>query len=589
MANISAAEEIKTKLNIVDIIREYVPDLKKRGQNYFGLCPFHAEKTPSFSVNEQMQIFKCFGCGQAGDMFTFVEKIEHLPFTEVLEKLGARAGVNTEQFSIDPEFKKNRDQILAINRLTHKFFKFFLTKHKLGNTARDYLKQRGINGELIAKFGIGWDPGGELVLALLQKKGFKKNELVRSGIIKERNGRFYGTFWERIVFPIFDAKGEVIGFNGRVIEKDRMPKYLNSQETIVYRKGKTLYALNWAKTAIGKDGFAIVTEGAMNVVASHKVGRENIVASLGTGFTKQHATLLKRYTDTVYLALDNDSAGKIATLRAIPMLYSEGLDVKVIEITIGKDVDDMVSADPKAWLSSAVSPKESIDWVIREMREKIDISSVPGKARFTSSLRTFVDAQKDPVSKDLWFKRIADEIGLRPETVEASLRQGSRIFDYTGDEVNPDAVLKKDQVERFLLGLLMQNWKVLNANRGEVKLVYLSKTGAGQALRELIGGADGGKKKTPDLESSLTGLSVESAEICKETALMNLNLGDADVLEVWREALEKLRHKRLSEVISALRAKISSAESFGESKSAQNYLKKIKKLTSKISDSDKNE
>lgn len=599
MVDRSAAEEIKSKLNIVDIIREYVPELKKHGQNYFGLCPFHAEKTPSFSVNEQMQIFKCFGCGQSGDMFTFVEKIEHLPFPEALEKLGARAGVDTERFSVDPGLKKSRDQILAINRLTQKFFHFFLKKHKFGNIARDYLKKRGINGELIEKFGIGWDPGRELVLTLLQRKGFKNDELMRAGIAKTRNGQRYSAFWERVVFPVYDVKGEPVAFNGRVIEKERMPKYLNSPDTDLYRKGKILYALNWAKNAIGKDGFAIVTEGAMNVVASHKVGRENIVASLGTGFTKQHATLLKRYTDTVHLALDNDTAGKTAMMRAIPILFAEGLDVKVIEITIGKDVDDMVSADPKAWLVAAVSPKESIDWVIEQVRERIDISSVPGKSHFTSSLRPFVSALKDPVSRDLWVKRIADEVGVKPETVDASLKQGDRVAVALGDDVSPDAVLRKEQIERFLLGLLIQNWNLLAASRGEVKLVYLSKGGAGGVLRELIGeeerdmkketrdkkGKDDKRKgikseKQPDLDTVLAKLSQNNAELCKEVALMSLNLEEVDILEVWREALERLKQKRLSEVIGALRAKISSAESSGETKQAQKYLEKIQRLTS---------
>jgi len=579
----NAAEEIKTKLNIVDIIRDYVPELKKHGQNYFGLCPFHAEKTPSFSVNEQMQIFKCFGCGQAGDMFTFVEKVEHLPFPEVLEKLGARAGVDTEKFAVDPEFKRNRDVILAINRLTLKFLKYFLVKHKAGNMARDYLKKRGTNGELIEKFGLGWDPGSEVLIRLLKKKGFKDDELIRAGVAKTRNGRIYDTFWERIVFPIFDAKGEPVAFNGRVLEKERMPKYLNTPETLIYRKGKILYGLNWAKEAIGKDGFAIVTEGAMNVISSYKVGRENIVASLGTGFTKQHAILLKRYTNTAYLAMDNDSAGKMSTMRSIPILYAEGFDVKVIDIPIGKDVADTVTEDPKAWLSTAVSPKESIDWVVGEWLARIDVNTVPGKSRFTSALRPFVEATRDPVEKEAWYKRIGAEIGVKPETVEASLKQGGRMGGVeVGEGVNPEAVLKKDQIERFLLGLLIQNWRELAERRRELKKVYLSKEGVGKVLGELIdfdATAKAGSSTTlDDIDKVIETFEGESLAVCKDVALMTLNLEDVDILEVWREALEKLKQKRLSEVISALRAKVESAESSDDSKSAQKYLKKIQKL-----------
>ena len=573
----NAAEEIKTKLNIVDIVREYVPELKKHGQNYFGLCPFHAEKTPSFSVNEQMQIFKCFGCGQAGDMFTFVEKVEHLPFPEVLEKLGARAGVDTEKFAVDPEFKRNRDEILAINRLTLKFFKYFLTKHKAGNHARDYLKKRGINGELIEKFGLGWDPGSEILIKLLRKKGFKDDELMRAGVAKTRNGRIYDTFWERVVFPIYDARGEPVAFIGRVLEKERIPKYLNTPETLVYRKGKILYGLNWAKEAIGKDDFTIVTEGTMNVVSSHKVGRENIVASLGTGFTKQHATLLKRYSSTAYMAMDNDNAGKMATMRSIPVLYAEGFDVKVIEIPIGKDVDDCVMGDPKAWLSAAVNPKESIDWVVGEWLSRIDVSAVPGKSRFTSALRPFVEAIRDPVEKEAWYKRIGTEIGVKPETVEASLKQGGRMATEPGEGVNPEAVLKKEHIERFLLGLLVQNWRELAKRRRELKKVYLSKEGIGKVLGELIES----DANADNIDKVIETFEGESLAVCKDVALMTLNLEDVDILEVWREALEKLKQKRLSEVISALRAKVQAAESSGESKSAQKYLQKIQKLVGK--------
>lgn len=577
MVDRSAAEEIKNKLNIVDIVREYVPELKKHGQNYFGLCPFHAEKTPSFSVNEQMQIFKCFGCGVAGDMFTFVEKIEHLPFIEVLEKLGGRAGVDIEKFAIDPQFKKNRDQILAINRLSLKFFTYFLRKHKSGQFARTYLKKRGINGELIEKFGLGWDPGNEIVIKLLKKKGFSDDELIKAGVAKTRNGRIYDTFWERVVFPIFDAKGEVVAFIGRVLEKDRMPKYLNTPETIIYRKGKILYGLNWAKEAIGKDEFAIVTEGTMNVVSSHKVGRENIVAALGTGFTRQHATLLKRYTSTAYLAMDNDTAGKMATLRSIPVLYAEGIDVKVIDILIGKDVDDTVMEDPKAWLASAVSPKESIDWVVEEWLSRIDTSTVSGKSRFTSTLRPFVESIRDPVEKEVWYKRIGSEIGVKPETVEASFKQGGRANVPLGDDVNPEAIIRKEHIERFLLGLLVQNWSQLSAKRNELKPVYLSKEGHGKVLSELVNFAE----NASDIDEVIKTFEGESLAVCKDVALMSLNLEDVDIHEVWRSAIEKLKQKRLSEVISALRAKVKSAEGSGDPKSAQNYLQKIQKITQK--------
>lgn len=574
MTDRSAVEDIKARVNIVDVVKEHVPELRKRGQNHFGLCPFHAEKTPSFSVNEQMQIFKCFGCGASGDVFTFLEKIEHLPFPEVLEKLAKRVGVEIEKYEPDPKLKKKRDTVLAINKLTNKLYGYFLTKHKVGHDAMTYLKKRGVNGELIEKFQLGWAPGGTFELRALKKKGFSDEELLAAGIAKNRNGKLAGTFWKRIIFPIFSDRGDPIGFMGRVIEKDRMPKYLNVPETVLFRKGWTLYGLDLAKKKIGEDGFAIVTEGNLNIVASHKVGRENIVAVLGTGFTTSHASTLSRYTDKIYFAFDADDAGIKATLRAIPIALSEDLEVGVIKLPDGKDVDDLVQENPKGWLSAAVSPTPAIDWVISYWKDQIDVATIDGKSSFTNSVKPCIQGTKDPIKKESWINRVAKEISVKPKTVEDSLFGTGEDLDL--DEVASYAKLDKDKIERYAIGLLLQNWEKLVSKRSKLKKSYLSDSVYGRALLKMTSLA-----AKVDLQKEIDKLEDDLSLVCKDVMLMDLGGEDIDVEGVWKEVVNVLKVRRAEELIRKLQQKIEKAETSGEVERAQKYLERVKKLVAR--------
>jgi DNA primase len=338
----AAKEEIRERVDLVDLVSQYV-ELKQAGRNWKGLCPFHQEKTPSFNVNRETRFWKCFGCGAAGDVFTFVQRVENIGFPEAMKLLGDRIGVTWEATPAQRESRDEREQILHANEMAAEWFRAQLRSHP-GAPARAYLDRRGLDSATVERFRLGYAPGGwDALLSYLGSRGISPERAIRAGLARASDrGGAYDVFRNRVMFPITDVLGRVIAFGGRALDPEEPAKYINSPETLVFRKGRTFYGLDAARKAIADEGFAVVVEGYMDVVGLAQHGVNHCVAALGTALTEQHAAILARYTPEICLVFDDDEAGMQAALRSIRVFENCPAGVKVAPLSGGKDPDDYV-------------------------------------------------------------------------------------------------------------------------------------------------------------------------------------------------------------------------------------------------------
>ncbi|MGN0359278.1 MAG: DNA primase [Hominisplanchenecus sp.] len=376
-------EEVRERNDIVDVISGYVK-LQRKGSSYFGLCPFHNEKSPSFSVSPGKQMYYCFGCGAGGNVFTFLMEYENYTFPEVMKILAERAGVALPEREYSQEERKQQDlrtQILELNKMAAKYF-YYQLRSENGKQAMDYLKGRQLTDETIKSFGLGFaNKYSNDLYRYMKQKGVSDELLKESGLmnVDEKQG-MYDKFWNRVIFPIMDANSRVIGFGGRVMG-DGKPKYLNSPETKVFDKSRNLYGLNVARTSRKKN--LLVCEGYMDVISLHQAGFKNAVASLGTALTTQHAGLLKRYTDEVILTYDSDEAGTRAALRAIPIVKAAGLSARVLHMDPYKDPDEFIKAlGADAFQKRIDEAENSFLFEISVMEREYDMKDPEGKTAF---------------------------------------------------------------------------------------------------------------------------------------------------------------------------------------------------------------
>lgn len=399
----NTVDEIKSRCNIVDVIGRVVP-LKRAGSNYKGRCPFHNEKTPSFVVSETKQIFTCFGCGATGDVLSFVEKYYQLDFMQAVEKLADEYGITVRRGFHKSE---NKEQAYQINREAAKFF--FRALRERANPGYSYMKKRGIAPETLNKFGIGYaDSQWDSLYRHLTAMGFKKEKLLELGLISQSKGKYYDKFRGRVMFPIMNTSGKVIGFGGRIVGEGE-PKYLNSQESSVFLKKNNLYGLNITRQEIGREDQAILVEGYMDVVSLYQSGVRNVSASLGTALTENQAKLLKRYTDNVVLSYDADQAGINAALRGLDILHRENCRVKVLHVTDGKDPDEFVKKNGKlAFLKLIDQALPFADYKLSLLRKSFDLTTTEGRVDFLrQAARVLSDLS--PVEQDIYIKKLAEE------------------------------------------------------------------------------------------------------------------------------------------------------------------------------------
>lgn len=409
-------ENIRESNDIVDVISEYVA-LNKKGKNYLGLCPFHKEKTPSFSVLQDKQIFHCFGCGEGGNVISFIMKYRNIGFVDAVRFLADRANIAIPEDNSKEDMQKvsMRQKLYELNRETARFFYIKLQNN---STALNYFKKRGIGADIIKKFGLGYAPAAwDELLKYLKAKGCADEFLEKAGlVVRKDRGGYYDRFRNRVMFPVFDVRGRVIGFGGRVLD-DSKPKYLNSPETLVFNKRNNLYGLNLA-AAKNIDRRIIIVEGYMDAIALHQYGISNAVASLGTALTREQAKLLKRYCDEVIICYDADIAGQTATLRGLDILADAGCRVKILNIPKGKDPDEYIRSEGREAFEQCIDNSMAlIDYKIKRKSENFDISTTEGKIGFLKACAAVLAGIEDPVVIDAYVGKLSGSTGISAQAL----------------------------------------------------------------------------------------------------------------------------------------------------------------------------
>ncbi len=467
--------EIKYRNDIETVISQYVT-LKRRGKNLVGLCPFHGEKTPSFTVYPETASFYCFGCGVGGDVFTFIGLIENLDYFEAIKLLAEKSGVSLPQDGYDDSMQRLKNRIYDINKETGRFFHTHLMSEE-GAWARNYLLGRGLTLSTIKRFGLGAAPDSWDALSKhLKSKGYTVDEMLAANVIgKSNKGNYYDRFKKRVMFPIINIRGNVIGFSGRAMpgEDKQGGKYVNTADTPVYKKSANLFGMNYAKNHCEEQ--IILVEGNMDVISLHQAGFPNAVAALGTSFTEEQANLLARYTKEIILTMDADAAGQKAIRRAAGILEKTGLKVRVINIPDGKDPDEFIKKNGpdrfRALIEGAVS---DIEYKLLMAAKEIDLLSDDGKLKYLSAAAEIIAQQNDIMTRDIYIGRLCDKYGVSRtalETKVSELRKGfvksrekKEISDiihpkYTKDDVNPERRIsvKGTNAEETLIAVLLQH------------------------------------------------------------------------------------------------------------------------------------
>lgn len=424
--------EICGENDIIDYVSQYV-QLKKSGRDYSGLCPFHHEKTPSFHVSQEKQLFHCFGCGASGNLVQFVMRTENLDFVDALKLLADRAGIIIPEDSSDfsTESHEIKQRVLEMNKLSARFFYNMLKDESVGKTAREYFKKRNIPWKTVMVYGLGYapsPPGKDALLNYLLGKGYTREQILEAGLAVERDGKIYDKFRDRVMFPIIDVRGNVIGFGGRTmieakeINGFKIPKYLNSAETPVFDKGRNLFSLNLAKNA--KASELILCEGYMDVISVYQAGIKNIVATLGTAITENQAKLMLRYANEILICYDTDEAGTKATLRAIDIINGVGGKSRVIRLKGAKDPDEYINNNGAESFREAVRRAvPSTEFRISLIKRQYNITETDGKIQFINEVVDIFAGLKDPIEIDAYMNKIAEETEINKEAIFSKYRE----------------------------------------------------------------------------------------------------------------------------------------------------------------------
>ncbi len=454
-------EEVRQKNDIVDVISSYVK-LQRKGSSHMGLCPFHSEKSPSFSVSVSKQMYHCFGCGVGGNVFTFIMEYENYTFVEALKYLAGRVGVTLPEAEISEEARRQaglKARLLEINKEAAKYY-YFQLKSPRGQAAMDYLVNRQLSEDTIKKFGLGYsNQTGDDIYKYLKHLGYDDEVLRESGLVSfDEKHKVYDKFWNRVMFPIMDANNRVIGFGGRVMG-DGLPKYLNSPETKLFDKSRNLYGLNFARTS-RKSNF-LICEGYMDVIALHQAGFTNAVASLGTAFTGLQANLIKRYTGEVLLTYDSDAAGTKAALRAIPILKDVGLTVKVIDMKPYKDPDEFIKAlGAEEFQKRIETAKNSFLFEVEVTERDFDMNDPEQKTKFFNETAKKMLQFTEEIERNIYIEAVSAKYGIGFDNLRKLVNSyGARLG--TGDSYKPKEQTIKDRNKNLPMEGMRQSQRIL--------------------------------------------------------------------------------------------------------------------------------
>ena len=474
-------EEIKSRCDIVDIISDYM-HLEKSGSNYTGLCPFHSEKTGSFMVSKSKQIYKCFGCNAGGDVISFVMRWENVDFMEAVKILARKCGITLDR-NISEEEKKKIQEINKLREIHTEAARFYFANLlRTKNPGYEYLRKRGLSDKIIKKFGLGYSPNSwNSLMNYLLSKGYDKTDLVKCGLIthKTESNKYFDRFRNRVMFPIFNYNGKVIGFGGRVLD-DSLPKYLNSPETLVFNKRMNLYGLNISKKGI-KDDTLILVEGYMDLISLYQNNIENVVATLGTALTIEQAKLIRRFAKNVIISYDSDQAGQNATLRAIDILLKADIKVKILNLKDCKDPDDFIKKYGFDGYKKAIEESDYyIKFKIDLLKNKYNLKNDTQKMNFVEESTLMLKKLKSPIEKDLYAKYLSDLTNISVDSIRASIGiKVSRNYNNKNNAKHTNVHRKIEQmskiqdgylkVETNFIKLLMENKELRNSVISDIK------------------------------------------------------------------------------------------------------------------------
>jgi len=419
-------EEIKRKIDIVEFIGNFIP-LKKTGRNFKALCPFHQEKTPSFIVSPERQIWRCFGaCNEGGDVIKFLMKWENLTFFEALKELAKKLGVQIKKVDFEDKVWQKKKRFLEMNQLTASFFQHVLWKTDFGKKALDYLYQRKIKDPIIKKFGLGYAPfSWESLFLFLKKKKYEPEEMLEDGLVfKNEKGRFCDYFRGRLIFPIRDTRGNIIGFSGRTLkEEEKEAKYINTPETVLYHKRETIFGIDLAKESIRKENNVYIVEGEFDVISSYQAGFTNFVAIKGSALTSEQLMLLKRYTERITLALDSDVSGEEAVKRAIEEAEKFDFDINVVTFNFAKDPDEAVKKDINLFKKTIKNPFGVYDFLIETISKKYPEKTAYAKKKISEEVVFFLSKVKNAVVQSHYVKKLANLLDVSEQSIQKLIKK----------------------------------------------------------------------------------------------------------------------------------------------------------------------
>ena len=468
----SFKDELVARSDIVDVVSDYVT-LTPKGGSYWGLCPFHGEKTPSFHVLPDRQLYHCFGCGKGGGVVSFVMEMENLPFLDALRLLAKRAGMEFPEGDLDESSRRKRNRLLNLNKEAARFFHSQLHS-PVGQPGLDYLQRRGLSKGIMTRFGLGFAPDSwDSLIRAMAQKGYEKRDLLDAGLaVSNQKGSIYDRFRNRVMFPIIDLRGDVIGFGGRVLD-DSTPKYLNSPDTPVFNKGRNLFALNIAKKS--RLGRIILTEGYMDTISLHQAGFDCAVASLGTALTPEHAQLLSRYTKEAIIAYDGDGAGVSAAQRAIPILEKTGMKVRVLRVKGAKDPDEFLKTyGPEAFAKLLDQSENHIEYRIEQVLGRYDLTDDAQKVEFLKEVVGVIAGLHSPVEREVYGARCAELAGISAEAMGQEVkRELSRRIRKEQKQQERRDLTPAAQLQPRERSLRYQNIRSARAEEGVLRLALL--------------------------------------------------------------------------------------------------------------------
>ncbi len=486
-------DELMARTDLLDLVSESVR-LTKKGNSYWGCCPFHGEKTPSFHVVPDRQMYKCFGCGKGGGAINFVMELENLPFREAVEVLAKRAGMPMPETGRGPSagMRERREKILEMNRQAARAYHRWLNGPE-GAQGLAYLTGRGLSRKTLTRFGLGFAPNSwDALIRELSGQGYDKRDLLDAGLaVSSQEGRIYDRFRNRVMFPIIDTRGNVIGFGGRVMD-DSTPKYLNSPDTPVYNKSRNVFALNIAKNS--KAGRVILTEGYMDTISLHQAGFDSAVASLGTSLTEEHGQLLARYFKQAILAYDGDKAGVAAAQRAIPLLEKAGLKVRVLQMQGAKDPDELIKSHGRdAFLKLLDQSENQVDYRLAQIQKKYDLSDDGQRVSFVQEAAQLVSALPSAAEREIYGGHAARTAGVGAETMALEVKRAmnARLRRESKKQERQD-LAPVSQLQPRARGLRYDNIRSARAEEGMIRLLLLD-----PALWEKMDGLTGEEFSSP--------------------------------------------------------------------------------------------